>query len=260
MRKLWYGVLVMVGLVPAAAAFGATCEQWQDYLYYRDTGDFLTWVGEPYWVCGPSSPHAPPDRPVNDLPGDRDGNEGGQGTSVASMCDDCRAAEAAHARRAEKMRNDCYTAVLWRSVALCEAGHRRGRAQGEPIPQHITRRERVCEDDGRNRPVCKFTQVKYENPAFNPCFLEWEFGFTPEQIAAGRNQDGLRIDTNPVPVDYPWDGGTHMGLLGPGEYFNAVCERDYQRELEVAEDMFDDCEANINEIVTSRGRPALDCR
>lgn len=259
-KKLGALGLVVAALIPARAVLGASCEQWQDFLYVRDTGDFLTWVGEPYWVCEPSNPDTPPTRPVNELRGEREGRQGGQGSSVASMCEECRDSQEGYARRADRMLDACRVDVLWRSQALCEAGYQRGRPRGQPIPRHVIVRERVCEDDGRDRPRCGFAYVRHENPDFAPCLDNWTWGFSPAEIAARETAEGLRIDTNAVPVDYTWNGETHMGLLGAGEYFDAVCVRDNERELEVAEDMFDDCEANINEVLTTRGRAAISCR
>lgn len=48
------GMAVLLGCVVARDASAApkrVCEEWRDYNFNAENGDFIEWVGDPYWVC-----------------------------------------------------------------------------------------------------------------------------------------------------------------------------------------------------------------
>jgi hypothetical protein len=44
-------IMLYVAEAEAAPHRGYECDEWRDYLFNAETGDFIEWVGKPYWVC-----------------------------------------------------------------------------------------------------------------------------------------------------------------------------------------------------------------
>lgn len=84
-------VLLMVLSHQTNAARRTTmeCEEWRDYYYNVETGEFVEWLGESYWVCDFREENASyPDSPSPD--------QYGGGLPYADTRSKCKRCEALH--------------------------------------------------------------------------------------------------------------------------------------------------------------------
>lgn len=47
----WFLTALMAPPASGARRTEMVCEQWRDYLFNAETGSFIEWVSDPYWVC-----------------------------------------------------------------------------------------------------------------------------------------------------------------------------------------------------------------
>lgn len=126
------GTAVCVGFIvavkDASAAPKRVCEEWRDYNFNAETGDFIEWVGDPYWICFDAS--GPEERVTRPKSPDPDRYGGGipfpETPTRDKKCTACK-----------------------NRYKLCMGGIRRG-------TQHCRKHyynayEQICEDTRRNR-------------------------------------------------------------------------------------------------------------
>lgn len=251
-------VASLLATVPVWARPSTVCETWHDYLYFRDSGEFLAWVGEPYLKCW----NVDDNRPDSGLEQtDRDEYEGGGGYPLSSKCDDCKDIRDYGQETAARLKRRCLGDVFQLEKALCASGRRRGRPVGAPILKNIEtgRRHRECDDRGA-RTVCYWVTETEPNPEYGPCINEWTFGFNDEQIDTWRNQSGQPIDITPQAVSFVWGDKTIQGYLGASEPMATLCDEPYEQELAKVEDDFEECAELLEERVERAGYGAYECR